>query len=1088
MRAAGCRCRWPQSLISGVAVLLSTSVLAPVAGAHDKYKVDIVPQIPHSEFVTSVLFSPNGREVLSGSADKSVKLWDMATGRLLRTFEGHSDAVASVAFSADGARVLSGSGDKTLKLWDAATGQLLRTFEGHTDAVTSVAFSPDGRRVLSGSADKMLKLWNADTGQLLRTFEGHTDAVTSVAFSPDGRRVLSGSADETLKLWDAATGQVQRTFEGDQWWINSVAFSPNGAHVLSGSEDQTIKLWDVATGHLLHSFKGHSDKIKSVAFSPDGARVLSGSHDKTLKLWDAAAGKLLRTIEEAHSQVITSVAFSPDGARVLSGSFDNTLKLWDAASGEVLGAFEGHSQEITSVAFSPDGARVLLGSADKTAKLWDAVTGRLLRTLEHAWTVTSVAFSPDGAHVLSVDDAAKLWDPATGQVQRTFKGDSYSITVAFSPDGRRVLSASGDKLLRLWDAATGHLLRTFEGHSASVDSVAFSPDGAHVLSGGEDKTLKLWDAATGQLLRTFEGHEWVVTSVAFSPDGAHVLSGSYDNTLKLWEAATGKLLRTFEGHSAKVTSVAFSPDGAHVLSGGADKTLKLWDAATGQLLLTFEGHFGRITSVSFSHDGRHVVSGSDDTTARVWNTETGDPVVTLIASRDGEWLVLTPEGFFNASSPKAAALLGIVRGLESYGIDQMWQSLYAPDLVREKLAGDPNGEVAKAATVTSLDKVLDSGKAPKVAIVSPVPGATSVDEIITAEATIAAQEGGIGRVEWRVNGITVGVSNPARGTGAALTVKQTLALDPGDNTIEIVAYNGRNLLASLPAESKVTWTGTVAAKPKLHLLSIGINKYIDTGGIGATGFRLFPPLGLAVPDALALAGALERAGYTLYGEVRVRTVLDEEATSANLDAIVTEMAADIDPRDTFVLFAATHGYSYQGRFYLIPQDYQGGTDPQALATHAVNQLKLQDWIANRIKAKRALILLDSCESGALTSGHGLSRFDGAASDAAVGRLHEAIGRPVLTAAGLGQSALEITELGHGVFTSALIDSFYRGDANSDGVVSVAELVAHVQDLVPRLVKDPKARADVVRRGPIGGVQSARFGGRGEDFSFVHRIR
>jgi hypothetical protein len=316
-------------------------------------------------------------------------------------------------------------------------------------------------------------------------------------------------------------------------------------------------------------------------------------------------------------------------------------------------------------------------------------------------------------------------------------------------------------------------------------------------------------------------------------------------------------------------------------------------------------------------------------------------------------------------------------------------------------------------------------------------------------------------------------------------------LDHGENVIEVVAYDARNLLASLPARTTIAYTGSAdAVKANLHVLAIGINDYIDRGGIapGETETKLFPPLGLAVSDAKALGVEFEKAGTGVYGAVRVRTVLDDEATAANLDAIVTQMAAEIHPRDTFVLFAAAHGYSNAGHYYLIPQDYQGGTDPQALAAHAVDQLKLQDWVANRIKAKKALILLDTCESGALTSGYARSRFDGPASDAAIGRLHEATGRPVLAAAALGQDALELTDLGHGVFTSALVDALYRGDSDGNGEVSVTELATHVQDLVPKLIKDPKARAEVVRRGLIGGVQSARFGSRGEDFALVRRLQ
>jgi WD40 repeat protein len=935
-----------------------------------------------------------------------------------------------------------------VRVWDVATGALERTLDADPHGVSTVAFSPDGRRAISGGVDTTVKLWDVATGALLRTLKGHKNHVKSVAFSPDGRRVLSGSEDGTLKLWDAATGKLLRTFEGHSEAVNSVAFSPNGQQLLSGGQDLTVRLWDAATGVPVHTFKGHSEWVRAVAFSPDGRQVLSGDHDKNIKSWNAATGAPIGALGE-HSQWIASVVFSPDNRQLVTGRDDGAFALWDAASGTLVRTVQGHAKRVSSLAFSPDGRTLLSGSNDGTVKLWNVATGALVRTLH----------------------ASSNWITA----------------VAFSPDGRQLLAAGWDPTARLWDAETGELVRTFEVGSGVLSAV-FSPDGGRLLLGCMDHTVKFWDVATGTLMRSVKEHGHWVTSIAFSPDGRRVLSGSWDNTVKLWDAATMAPTRTFEVNSW-VRSVTFSPDSRWALSGSDDTTVRLWDAAAGAQRHTLAGHSSIVASVAFSPDGRLVASGSWDTTTRIWKTETGELLVTLFGSSRGEWLALTPEGFFNASSPGAASLLGIVRGLDAYGIDQLWQSLYAPDLVREKLAGDPSGEVVKAAAVTSLEKVLDSGKAPRVAIVSPATGEISGEEIVTAEAAIAAQaDGGIGRVEWRVNGVTVGVSNPAPGADGMLSVSQLLALDAGENTIEVVAYNGRNLVASAPAQTKVTWQGTPASKPRLYLLAIGINRYVDQGGIGGPGAKAFPPLALAETDALALAGALQRAGQALYGDVRVRTALNEEATADSLDAIVTEMAAEIGPRDTFVLFAAAHGYSHQGRFYLIPQDHQGGTAPEALAAHAIDQQRLQDWLANRIKARRALILLDACESGALTSGHIRSRFEGAGSDAAIGRLHEAIGRPVLTAAGVGQSALEITDLGHGVFTSAVIDSFRKGDTNDDGKVSLSELVAHVQDLVPKLIKDPKVRAEVARRGPVGGVQSARFGGRGEDFDFVHRIR
>jgi len=793
---------------------------------------------------------------------------------------------------------------------------------------------------------------------------------------------------------------------------------------------------------------GHSGGVSSVALSPDGRHVLSDSGGTTILLWDAATGALVRTFA-GHSEGVLSVAFSPDGRQVLSGSLDKTAKLWDTATGQVVRTFKGHSDGVKSVAFSPNGKQVLTGSFDKTVKLWDAATGALVRTFEgHSDLVTSAAFSPDGRQVLSGSDdyTVKLWDRARGALVRTIRNDFNSVTsVGYAPGGRQVLSGSTDKTVKLWDAATGALVRTFEGHSGWVTSVAFSPDGRQVLSGSWDKTVKLWDAATGQVVRTFEDHSDNVLSVAFSLEGSQVLSGSEDKTVKLWDAATGQVVRDFErGDDGVVASVTFSRDGRKVLSGWDDK-VSLWDAATGQLIRTFEGHSDLVTSVAFSPDGQQVVSGSDDTTTRLWKTETGNLLATLLASSDGEWLVLTPEGFFNASSPAAGKLLAIVRGFEVFGIEQFWQALYRPDLVKEKLAGDPDGKVRKAAAKLDLEKVLASGLAPKVIIKSHKAQDRSDSDFVTVSADIAGNE--IGKVEWRVNGITVAAVTSAVGKGTQLDESarsQRIALDPGDNVIEVVTYNAAGLVASVPARTTIKWTGKrPTAPPKLHVLALGINEY-EVGKL---------KLKLATADATAISSALSQAGgdKSLFEEVLITRVLDGDVTAANLDKVFADLTTRIRPRDVFVFFAAGHGVTRDARYYFIPQDFRYDTDA-SIKERAIGQDKWQEWFA-RIPARKSILMFDTCESGTLTGGTEIAfnTRSGLEQMAAVGRLIQATGRSVLTASTGDQPAREGFR-GHGVFTYAVLEALARGDKNGNGLVELTELAGHVNGIVPEITE------------------------------------
>jgi WD40 repeat protein len=533
----------------------------------------------HNDAVQSVAFSPDGKRLATGSWDRTVKLWDAATGQELLTLKGDLGWVNSVAFSTDGKRLATGSSDGTVRLWDASTGQKLLTIIGHSNQVNSVAFSADGKRLAIGGNDPTVKLWDAATGRELLALIGHSAWVTSVAFSPDGKRLATGSDDRTVKLWDAATGQQLLTLIGHSAMVWSVAFSPDGMRLATGSEDRTVKLWDAYTGQQL-TLKGHSSEVRSVAFSPDGKRLATGSDDGTVKLWDAAIGREMLIFI---SQLSTAVAFSPDGKRLAIGGNDRTVKLLDPSTGQELLTIKGHSNTVALMAFSPDGKRLVTGSPDRTVKLWDAATGQELLTLKGdlGW-LNSVAFSPDGKRLAigGLDRTVKLWDAATGRESLTLKGDSNGVTsVAFSPDGKRLVTWGGNPTVRLWDAATGHQLLTIIGHSGAVRSVAFSPDGKRLATGSDDRTVKLWNAATGQELLTIKGHSKGVASVAFSPDGKRLATGSADRTVKLWDAANSQELLTIGRHAA-VASVAFSPDGKRLVIGGNDGRVMLWDAAT----------------------------------------------------------------------------------------------------------------------------------------------------------------------------------------------------------------------------------------------------------------------------------------------------------------------------------------------------------------------------------------------------------------------------------------------------------------------------------------------------------------------------
>lgn len=621
----------------------------------------------HTDAIFCLATSPDGKRFVTGSVDKTAKIWDIETGACIATLPDHGHVVESVAFSPDGALIATASGDPraargALRIFDARTGEGLHAIETNDDVLVEVHFSHDGTFVLTRARNGTVSLWDSATGARLQMF--HPEApIIRVALSPDDT-LLAVTSGKTAVLFSTTTGEAVEALFGATRPLRSVAFSADSQFVAAGGSDADVFVFSQATGEVVTMLGGHDAAVRDVVFSPDGALVATAMADPFVRIFNLASHDQPTLLQ--HPTTVDSIAFSPDGKR-LATSAGAVLRLWDAATGVLISEFRGHEDEVQAFAFTPNGKRIVTGSADRSVRIWDPTNAPLIGTrAEKDHYIMTAAVSADGKRVVTgpIAGAARIWDlgrdttaplgegrsritavamtsdgalAATGDAKgvvevwessdgkklKTMNGHTEVIaSLAFSPDGRRLGSASEDGKATLWDPQSGAVVATLAGHEARVTAIAFSPRGRFVATTSWDKTARLWDASTGAPIATLPAHEGRVYAVTFSSDEKLVATAS-THTARLWDTATGQEKAMLTGHEQRVTDLVFSPNDKMLVTGSADGRLRLFDVASMQLLRVFSGHEDRITTVAFSPTGAELVSASADATARVWEVSSG---------------------------------------------------------------------------------------------------------------------------------------------------------------------------------------------------------------------------------------------------------------------------------------------------------------------------------------------------------------------------------------------------------------------------------------------------------------------------------
>ena len=1050
-------------------------------------QMETVVQRGHALAVGSVCFSPDGKYLASGSEDKTIKIWEFSTGRELKTLNGHQSAVNQVLYTANGKHIVSASRDRHIYFWEVSSGGIIKDFYYEDESIVSIDLSSDDKYLAIGTTARVVRVIDLETDSIKYSWKSNVGQYGAhVLFSDDDQKLAVGEDNRTVKIYNLVSGELQKTIgepKGSCGGCDTKAAFVSESQIIKGSRGSPLAIRGVEDDQITNLIEDSPERLEALRLSRDKSKLIIVDEDSAI-VWDVKNQQqlfkldrdlaptnpryglnLLSRVPERSSDQFNDASFSPDGKWLATGDNSNLITIWDTSTGEKVSAFYGYlsvpsddglnydpNSYWTSfvwglvalkndVQISPDGKYGFRAKVGFEARKWELATGKVIQSyFGHTKGVITFKLSADGKYLLtgSADRTAKLWDVATGKEIRTFSGHrSFVYHVDFSHDGSKILTSSAGGTIKIWDRLKGVLLKTIvlskDPKKVEIGyTVKFSPNDLYAVVAYTHGTLKMIEIDTGREFKELIGHTATTADFEFLSNGHQMISTGWDNTLRLWDITTGYQQLKYLGHTDPVHAVAINRTSTQMASGGTDRNVILWDIVTGNILKKFTGHKSIVTSVQFFADEKYLVSSTIDGITKIWDIESGLEVITHFSIGGKDWLVTTPQGYFNGTGD-AQKQVFFVKGLESYRLDRFFDKYYNPEQIKRAFDSGNKGDQRQG-----LLQKLNQFPPPNVEISSPKQGDIVKKQTLEVLAKVRNEGGGLEAVSLLHNGKVVEKKKEVffekLPKGKSVYQKFSLQLVPGLNTINVSATNKENI-ESRSSEVLVNYESN-ENESICYVLSIGINKYQN------------PALDLnyAFDDATAFSSLIKSVGETLFSRVEVHKIFNEEATKSNILGVLDILAQKIKSNDVFYLYYAGHGTMVEDEFYFVPTENTRLYSPDKLKKDGISASTLQQKLT-KIAALKQLLLIDACQSGGSVE---LLAQRGAKEEKAMAQLSRSAGIHVLSAAGSEQFATEYAEIGHGVFTYVLLEAL-KGKADGapkDGTVSIYELKSYIESLVP----------------------------------------
>jgi WD40 repeat protein len=1027
-------------------------------------------QLGHELSVLSISTHPDSNFVVTGSRDKSAKLWELSTGREVRSFLGHEGSINCIDFSRDGKYMITSSGDMTARIWEVSTGNLVFCTPKEEKYLTAAAFSPDDKFFITAGYPNEAIVWDFNSKKEITRIKVNADQGAgygiNLAVSPDGKWLAIGEDNRTANVYATGNWEKKFTFKHETGYCGGCAtwvdFSHDSKMLLMGSNKSPVKKYDLATGELVKKYVDEIQDLRGLEFSNEGDRILIGTEKEIILLDNVTGQEVLRTAPTLNAN-INEIKFARQKSHLLIACDNNEAYLWNYKTQSITKKFSGllNERDKGGVTYNPndywqshiakyvrfknkllltkDGKELIKGKFGTKIKKWDLASGQA--TMEYAGhdkASFSYNLSKDGKLLVTGGGDGKIiiWDVQTGDSLKTIKAHREPIfDVHFTNDEKRVASASWDATFKMYDIETGQRTHYFDLQNNSVYNFLIHPTDLYVVLARLDNTLQIVEFDTQKPVRDFIGHTDMISSIQLNKEGTQLLSTSWDGSARIWDIATGLMTKKFYSGKA-IHAGIYSPDEKYIYTAGADRVVTKWDIATSTRVASFEGHQAEITSLIVGRDDKMLISHSLDGITKFWDLASGKEFFEHIHFGEREWMAKNPDGYFNGSE-KARQYIHFVEGFKTYGVDQFFNEFYRPDLLPQIFQSRGSEQLKGVG-----ERIR---KSPPPAVRVAVLPATDPSQ---AEVYVRMTNHGGGIADLRLyhNGKQIPIDKKSFSfppKNESTVYRHTVGLVSGLNTFAATAVNDEKIESDPSTAEIFSEQGYMTGK--CYILSIGINEYKNP--------RM--KLNYAKPDAESFAALVDQKSTSLFKKVELHTLYDEEASRENILKKLEDLGSQISSEDVFIFYYAGHGSMVDNRFYFIPTESIRLYDQASLKKEAIEASVLQEKLKN-IRALKQLIVMDACQSGGSVE---LLANRGAAEEKAIAQLSRSAGIHVMASAGSEQFAAEFSELGHGLFTYLLIKAL-DGEADGapkDGKVTIYELKSYLDDQVPEMTRKLKGK-------------------------------